>query len=88
MSCFPFHKEHSHRNIDEDDYSITNIEHVKRILSELNFSKSRISKRLDHIDKRISHFEGMLKDLKHKRKENTKTIEIVDDEDYDDFEKS
>jgi len=85
MSCFPFHREHSHRTIDEDDYSIANIERVKRILGELNFSKVRITKRLDHIGKRISHFEGLLNDLKTKRKENTKTIEIVDD---DEFEKS
>jgi len=88
MSCFPFHREHSHRTIDEDDYSIVNIERVKRILGELNFSKVRISKRLNHIEKRISHFEGLLNDLKSKRKENTKTIEIVDDDEYDDFEKS
>jgi len=88
MSCFPYHKEHPHRIIDEEDYSIANIERVKRILGELNFSKNRLSKRLDHIDKRISHFEGMLRDLKSKRKENTKTIEIVDDDEYDDFKKS
>ena len=88
MSCFPFHREHSHRTIDEDDYSIVNIERVKRILGELNFSKVRISKRLNHIEKRISHFEGLLNDLKSKRKKDTKTIEIVDDDEYDDFEKS
>ena len=88
MSCFPFHREHSHRNIDEEDYSIANIERVKRILGELNFSKSRISKRMKHIDTRISHFEILLNDLKVKRKENTKTIEIVDDEEYEDSKKS
>ena len=88
MSCFPFHREHSHRDIDEEDYSIANIERVKRIVSELNFSKSRISTRLDNIDKRISHFNVVLRDLKIKREENTKTIEIVDDEKYDDFKKS
>ena len=88
MSCFPYHREHSHRTINEDDYSIANIERVKRIVGELKFSKSRISKRLDHIEGRISHFEGLLKELKRKREMNTKTIEIVDDEDYDDFKKS
>jgi len=88
MSCFPYHREHPHRIVDGEDYSIANIERVKRILGELNFSKSRVSKRLDHIDKRISYFEGLLKDLKSKRKENTKTIEIVDDDDYNIFEKS
>ena len=87
MSCFPFHREHSHRSIDKEDYSIANIERVKRILGELNFSKTRISKRMDHIGKRISHFEMLLNDLKVKRKENTKTIEIVDDDDYNDFKK-
>ena len=87
MSWFPYHREHSHRTINEEDYSIANIERVKRILGELSFSKNRISKRLDHIDKRISHFEGLLKELKNKRKLNTKTIEIVDDEEYDDFKK-
>jgi len=88
MSCFPFHREHSHRDIDEEDYSIANIERVKRIVSELNFSKSRISKRLDNIDKRISHFNVVLSDLKSKREENTKTIEIVDDDEYNKVEKS
>ncbi|MFX0047863.1 MAG: PadR family transcriptional regulator [Candidatus Hermodarchaeota archaeon] len=87
MSCFPYHLEYPHRTIDEDDYSIANIERVKRILGELNFSKSRISKRLDHINKRISLFEELLNDLKIKRKENTKTIEIVDDDDYNNFKK-
>ena len=88
MSCFPYNREHSHRSIDTDDYSIRNIERVKRILGELNFSKSRISKRMDHIDERISHLEELLSDLQNKREENTKTIEIVDDDDYSDFEKS
>ncbi|MHA1234995.1 MAG: hypothetical protein ACTSQL_07915, partial [Promethearchaeota archaeon] len=76
------------RSIDEEDYSIANIERVKRILGELTFSKSRLSKRIDHIAKRISHFEILLSDLKVKRKENTKTIEIVDDDEYDEFKKS
>ncbi len=88
MSCFPYNREHSHRSIDTEDYSIRNIERVKRILGELNFSKSRISKRMDHIDGRISHLEELLSDLQNKREENTKTIEIVDDDDYSDFEKS
>ena len=79
MSCFPYHREHPHRIIDDEDYSITNIERVKRILGELNFSKSRVSKRMDHIDKRISHFEVLLSDLQYKREKNTKTIEIDDD---------
>ena len=86
MSCFPFHRETSHRNIDEEDYSIVNIERVKSILHELKFSKNRISKRLEQFDKRISQYEETLNQLQTKRKANTKTIEIVDDDDYNDFE--
>jgi len=88
MSCFPYNREHSHRSIDTEDYSIRNIERVKSILGELNFSKSKITKRMEHIDKKISHFEVLLNDLQIKREKNTKTIEIVDDDDYSDFEKS
>ena len=88
MSCFPYNRDHSHKSIDVEDYSIRNIERVKRILGELNFSKSRIAKRMDHIDKRISHLEVLLSDLQDKREKNTKTIEIVDDDEYVDFEHS
>ncbi len=88
MSCFPYNREHSHRSIDTEDYSIRNIERVKRILGELNFSKTKITKRMDHIDKRISHLEELLNDLQSKREKNTKTIEIVDEDEYSDFEKS
>ncbi|MFX0076802.1 MAG: PadR family transcriptional regulator, partial [Candidatus Hermodarchaeota archaeon] len=85
MSCFPYHREQSHRKIDEDDYSIANIERVKGILNELKFSKNRISKRLEHLDKRINHFEDLLDVLKDKREQNTRTIEIVDEDDSEDF---
>ena len=88
MSCFPYNREHSHRSIDTEDYSIRNIERIKRILGELNFSKTRITKRMDHIDKKISHLEELLSDLQSKREKNTKTIEIVDEDEYSDFEKS
>ena len=87
MSCFPYHREQFHRKIDENDYSIANIERVERILSELNFTKKRLSKRLEHIKDRITHFEGILEDLKSKRENNTRTIEILDEEEYDDFKK-
>jgi len=88
MSCFPYNREHSHRSIDTEDYSIRNIERVKNILSELNFSKSKITKRMEHIDDRISHLEDLLNDLKSKREKNTKTIEIVGEDEYNDFEES
>ena len=86
MSCFPYNREHSHRSIDTEDYSIRNIERVKRILGELNFSKTRITKRMDHIDKRISHLDELLSDLQSKREKNTKTIEILGEDEYNEVE--
>ena len=87
MSCFPYHREQFHRQIDENDYSIANIELVERILSELNFTEKRLSKRLEHIKDRITHFEKILEELKNKREKNTRTIEILDDDEYDDFKR-
>ena len=86
MSCFPYNREHSHRSIDTEDYSIRNIERIKRILGELNFSKTRITKRMDHIDKRISHLDELLSDLQSKREKNTKTIEILGEDEYNEVE--
>ncbi len=84
MSCFPYHCEPSSRKINEDDYSLTNIERVNKVIKELDLSKHRLSRRLKEIDKTISEYKVLLNDLKKKREENVKIIEIVDDE--DDFE--
>ena len=85
MSCFPFHCEPLERKINNEDYSLKNIRKVERIIRDLLFSKERISMRLDEIEKDIKKFEDILEDLKKKRDVNTKTIPIVDDDEYENF---
>ncbi|MFW9987836.1 MAG: PadR family transcriptional regulator [Candidatus Odinarchaeota archaeon] len=85
MSCFPFHCTPVERKIDEDDYSLKNIERVERIISDLQFSKERLSIRLKEIEKDIKKFGEILEMLKEKRSANTKTIPIVDDDEYENF---
>jgi len=85
MSCFPFHCAPIEKKIDEEDYSLKNIERIERILNDLQFSKERISMRLYEIEKEIKKYKDILEDLKKKRNANTKTIPIVDDDEYENF---
>ncbi|MFX1572891.1 MAG: PadR family transcriptional regulator [Promethearchaeota archaeon] len=85
MSCFPFHYRPIEREIDQNDYSLTNINRVKRIINDLEYSKERISMRLNEIGKEIENYKIILNDLIQKRDENTKTIPIVDDDEFYNF---
>ncbi len=85
MSCFPYHCGTTDREIDQEDYSLTNIRRVERIVNDLKYSKERISMRLEDITKKLDKYEGMLKTLINKREANIKTIPIVDDDEYEQF---
>ena len=85
MSCFPFHCTPIQREIDQEDFSLTNINRVEKIMSDLRFTKERLSTRLEEIDKEIEKYGEILKDLKVKRETNTKTIPIVDDDEFENF---
>jgi len=85
MSCFPFHCASIQREINLEDFSLTNINRVERIMSDLRFTKEKLSTRLEEIDKEIEKYGEILKDLKVKREKNTKTIPIVDDDEFENF---
>ncbi|MFW9998751.1 MAG: PadR family transcriptional regulator [Candidatus Hodarchaeota archaeon] len=85
MSCFPYHCGAVDREINQEDFSLTNINRVERILSDLNYSKERISIRLKDIKTEIEKYEEILKNLKSMREANIKTIPIVDDDEYENF---
>ncbi|MFX0003578.1 MAG: PadR family transcriptional regulator [Candidatus Hodarchaeota archaeon] len=85
MSCFPYHCGSTQREIDPEDFSLKNINRVERILNDLEFSKERIEIRLEDINKEIDIHKKILEDLKKKRELNTKTIPIVDDDEYERF---
>lgn len=85
MSCFPYHCGPIHRDIDHEDFSLKNINRVERIIQDLRFSKERIAARLEEINNEIGTYENILKNLKKQREENTKSIPIVDDDEYERF---
>lgn len=85
MSCFPFHCAPTQIEINQEDFSLTNINRVERIVNDLKFSRERISLRLEEIEKEIEKYEEILKGLKLKRDANTKTIPIVGDDEYENF---
>jgi len=85
MSCFPYHCAPTHREINEEDFSLTNINRIERIIKDLKYSKERISIRLEEINREIDEYESILKKIKIKRDVNTKNIPIVDDDEYENF---
>ena len=85
MSCFPFHCAPTQIEINQEDFSLTNINRVERIVNDLKFSRERISLRLEEIEKEIEKYEEILKGLKLKRDANTKTIPIVGDDEFENF---
>lgn len=85
MSCFPYHCTPTQREINQEDFSLVNINRVEKIIKDLKFSKERISTRLKEINSEIEKYGEILKDLKVKREMNTKTIPIVDDDEYENF---
>ena len=82
MSCFPFHCKPRLREIDEEDCSLGNIERINRIIQDLTYSKNRLTHRLEEIDKRLSHLQELVEKLKSDREKKMKTIDIVDDEEF------
>ena len=85
MECFPYHCGTRDREIDQEDYSLSNIRRVERIVNDLKYSKERISTRLQDINKELETYEDILNDLLNKREANIKTIPIVDDDEYENF---
>ncbi|MFW9901104.1 MAG: PadR family transcriptional regulator [Candidatus Thorarchaeota archaeon] len=85
MSCFPYHCAPVEREIDQEDFSLTNIRRVERIVNDLKYSKERISNRLNEINKGLERYEIILANLRNKREANIKTIPIVDDDEYEKF---
>ena len=81
MSCFP-HCRPTRIEINKDDYTLHNIARIDRIIRDLQFSKNRLSKRLEDIDEKIIYYKDLIAHLKDLRESNMKNIEIVDEDEY------
>lgn len=83
MFCsFPYHKSVEHPKINKEDLSLQNQHLIENSIKKLEHSKKKLTERFNMIDKRITKFKTMIEDIKRKRKEKAKIIEILDDDIY------
>ncbi len=72
-------------DIDEEMYTLNNIEKIKRFLERLEAGKGRAQRRIARIDKQIEKYQALLKKIEEERNK-ARPIEIIDDDDeFDNF---
>jgi DNA-binding PadR family transcriptional regulator len=80
MFCsFPHHR---NIEIDEEDLSLTNQQHIKNVVKRLETSRIELNQRLTIIDNQITRYKSILENIEKERKEKAKPIEIYDDDFY------
>ncbi|MFW9872950.1 MAG: helix-turn-helix transcriptional regulator [Candidatus Thorarchaeota archaeon] len=80
MFCsFPHHR---NIEIDENDLTLNNQQHIKNVIERLETSKIELNQRIHIIDEQIIRFKSILTNIEKERKEKSKPIEIYDDDFY------
>jgi DNA-binding PadR family transcriptional regulator len=80
MFCsFPHHR---HIEIDENDLTLKNQQHIKNVIKRLETSKIDLNQRIKIIDNQIVRYKSILANIEKERKEKSKPIEIYDDDLY------
>lgn len=80
MFCsFPHHR---HIEIDENDLTLKNQQHIKNVVKRLETSRIDLNQRIKIIDNQIVRYKSMLANIEKERKEKSKPIEIYDDDLY------
>ena len=80
MFCsFPHHR---HTEIDENDITINNQQHIKNVVKRLETSRIELNQRIKIIDNQITRYNSILANIEKERKEKSKPIEIFDDDFY------
>lgn len=80
MFCsFPHHR---NIEIDENDLSLKNQQHIKNVVKRLETSKIELNHRLTIIDNQITRYKSILANIEKERKTKSKPIEIYDDDFY------
>jgi len=67
-------------DIDEEMYTLKNIEKIKGVIERLNIAKNRYQRRVKLIDKQIKKYQELLRKIEEGR-EKAKPIDIIDDDD-------
>jgi len=80
MFCsFPHHH---HVELDENDLSLENQQHIRNVIKSLESSRGELNHRIKLLDNQIIRYKDILKNIEKKRKEKSKPIEIYDDDFY------
>lgn len=80
MFCsFPHHR---NIEIDENDITIDNQQHIKNVVKRLETSRVGLNQRIKIIDNQIVKYKSILANIEKERKEKSKPIEIYDDDLY------
>ena len=80
MFCsFPHHR---NIEIDENDITIDNQQHIKNVVKRLETSRVGLNQRIKIIDNQIVRYKSILANIEKERKEKSKPIEIYDDDFY------
>ncbi|MBY8992690.1 MAG: PadR family transcriptional regulator [Candidatus Lokiarchaeota archaeon] len=80
MFCsFPHHR---NIEIDEEDLSLKNQQHIKNVVKRLETSRIELNHRLTIIENQITRYKSILANIEKERKEKSKPIEIYDDDFY------
>jgi len=86
--CFfgwPSHDKVEDFKIDEELYTLKNMEEIRSIIERLKVAEKRYKRRINHIDKQITKYQELLEKIE-KGREKAKPIEIIDDDDeFDNF---
>ncbi len=83
---FPFPGFNQEYEINEYDYSLNNIERLKRIITHLESGKQSLEQRLKGLENKIEKYKEVVEKIRVERDENAKRIEIIDDdEEFDKF---
>ena len=80
MFCsFPHHRQ---MEIDESDLSLDHIQHIKIFIKRLETSKKELKQRIERLDDQIVEHQSLLEKIEKNRKQNSKPIDIFDDDMY------
>ena len=80
MFCsFPHHH---HLDIDENNLSLENQQHIRNVIKSLESSKSDLNHRIQILDNQIIRYKDILGKIEKEREKKSKSIEIFDDDLY------
>lgn len=80
MFCsFPHHH---YVELDENDLSLENQQHIRIVIKRLESSRIELNQRIKTLDDQIIRYNDILANIEKKRKEKSKPIEIYDDDFY------